>query len=134
LVRIELYTPNGIESVRLTSVWVYWQACLNGDPLCEAHVSGFAERPAWAPGPSETGEQGWIDLSEGWSHLAGRWADWPGDLPPRGYGGPDATRAWQASLGFAIEDTFGHQGNGGCSGAFIPSETTELECSVFFLH
>jgi hypothetical protein len=133
-VQIEIYAPHGIGGVRITSVSVYMQACLNSDAFCETRITSSADRPSWQPDASATGEWGWADLSAGWPHLDGRWSGWPTTLPPLGYGGPDASRAWQAVLRVSIEDDLGHQGHGACDGGFIPSSGQELACGVLFYH
>ena len=129
---IEIYAPYGIGGVRITAAWVYQQACLNGDPFCETRITGSADRPPWQPDTSVTGEWAWADLSAGWPHLGGRWSGWPTALPPIGYGGPDTSRAWQATVNLSIEDDQGHRGHAGCSGGFIPSAERELDCVLLF--
>lgn len=130
--QVEIYAPHGISGVTLPYVWVYLQACLNGDPFCETRITGSADRPEWRPDSSATGEWAWANLSAGWPHLGGRWSEWPTALPPIGYGGPDSSRAWQATVSFSIEDDQGHHRHAGCSGGFIPSAERELDCSVLF--
>lgn len=132
--QFEIYAPYGIGGVRITSVTVYRQACLNRDMFCETRITGFADRPPWRPDEFATGTRGWADLSAGWPHLGGRWSGWPTELPPIGYGGPDASRAWQATVSVSIEDDQGHSGHGACSGGFIPASERELDCSVLFYH
>ena len=132
-VEVEIYAPNGIPGVRLTDVWVYWQACLNSDVFCETRITGSADRPPWGPDSSATGPRSWADLSAGWAYLGGRWAGWPSTLPPYGYGGTGASQAWQVTLGVSIEDDQGHRGHGACSSGFIPSDERELSCDVLFI-
>ena len=126
-VQIEIYAPHGLAGVRLTSVGVYLQACLNSSNLCETRITGFASGSPWQADSSAT------DL-QGWATLTGPWAGWPSALPPLGYGGPDSSRAWQATLNVTIEDDLGHKGHGACGGGFIPSSQLDLTCRVLFLY
>jgi hypothetical protein len=130
--QLEIYAPRGLAGVRLTAVWVYWQACLNTDFFCETRITGSADRPPWQPDSSAAGLSGWADLSEGYAYLSGRWSGWPSALPPDGYGGTGASRGWQATLNVTIEDDQGHRGHGACGSGFIPSSERELSCNVLF--